>query len=60
MPDKYIVVLHNSQGHKEDRSWACHQSGEAELMAKWLSNNHIEATAHSLTEWNSLPERNDQ
>lgn len=57
---KNIVTLAKGSSHKEDRSWACRTKGEAERMVQWLKDNHIEADAYSIPEWNILPERNDQ
>ena len=51
--DKTIVVL-NSGEALEDRSWMCHTKGEAQRLAVWLMDNHIQALACTTEEWNKL------
>jgi len=40
--------------HIENGSWFCHEKGEAERLAKFLSDNGVYAIALTKDEWNNI------
>ena len=47
-----IVVL-TREGHLEDRSWFCHDKGEADRMVRWLKDNGISSVSITHDEWDN-------